>query len=496
MAITITKTPAAFSYAFNPIEVEFSNGLTVANSSIVIDATAGLPTWGTSIDFYVNSELISFVYIYTTFNDFYNDLNQNFILKQYFIITKVGNVITLTAYDNDDLNINVITSPAFAPTTVTVTNATDLEKSVFLAVVIWNGTIYVPSSFDKSHKFLKDGKAYFNIAEAFAFQELEIPENALTAFVPFLTVTLNYKLQYGSETEGVSITSELFAINGQFNADYLGNEIDSNVFLTASPRTIFSKDDEPRFLSFIALDDCIDIELIINAIDADDNTVQIVKTIADLQKGELVNIPISYFALDLDAHANAPFVEYNLQLHYETQSTQFTTEVFTIECNRQVDLNYSTFLFLNSRGGIDTISFTGETEETTTFTGLSYQKTNPTGSNQNKSEQHKIRYTFKQYSGFFDDWQQFNYIEELLNSKEVFWLKDTELKRIVIERSDFKKGSQNDDIYSAEFEFVLDTDAIAADLSNAPTSAGTAVTLPPVTITYPISIDYAPDPEL
>jgi len=487
MAITLTTLPAVFQYAGNPIDVEFTNDTSVANSIITFNATGGVPSSGAVITLYFDNEVVAFTYNYLNFTAFYNDLRQNYIIKRYFSLSLASNVITMTAYTNDDLNIDVVTDSNFTPCTKTVTNATGLGIDVYLGVAIHDGTTYKPTSFDKSHKVQKDGKAYFNIAEAFGFSKLDIPSNALLAFNVFDGETKKYRLEYAehenSTTGLIYLSSDLFAINGAFNDDYLGNDIHNNIFLTASPRTIFTKDNEPRFLSFLAFTDYEDIEMQINAIDFEGDEYSYVKYINDLSAGDLIHIPICYEALGLDSESEAPFYMYELHIQYNVGATQYQTETFTIECNRQVSLNYSTFLFLNSRGGIDTISFEGETEETTVFSALEYQQTKTTGLNESKSEQHRIAYRFKQYSGYYDDWEMFQYIEELLNSKEVFWYKDGELKRVIIENSDFDRGSIHDDIYSVEFDFRLGSDDVAADLDFAPTTSGASVVItPPSTI--------------
>lgn len=494
MAITLNEIPPVFAYSGNQMHVEFTNDAAVQNSVIQFNASAGNPSQGALVKLYFDNEELEFVFNHLNLTAFFNELRQNYIIKRSFAVTLAANVITMTAHSNDDLNIHAITTSNFAPCTVSVSNAKELGINIYLAVAIWNGTAFIPSSFDKSHKIQRDGKAYFNISEAFVFSDMNIPNTALTGFYPFKSEVLKYRIEYAENDNNatglVHLTSDLFAINGKLNSDsdYLGNSIHNNIFLTASQRKAFNKDDEPRFLSFLAFADYTAIELKINAIDFEHNEYFFVKNIPNLSKGELVHIPISYRSLGLANESQAPFQKYEVFIQYNVGANEYTTETFIVECNRQVSLNYETFLFLNSRGGIDTISFEGETEETATFSSLTYKK--DADVIETKSEQHRIEYRYKQYSGYYDDFKSFQYIEELLNSEEVFWLKNGELKRIIIERDTFEKGSKNDSIWQMEFEFMLNKTAVASEIAFAPTTFGNDVVIIPPTTIDPDTIQY------
>lgn len=497
MAVTIVEHPQTFAYADNSIPVIFDVGQTAAVSAILCDASQGTPSQGATIKFYFDDEVVEFTYNYSTFQDFYNDVASNYIIRTYFNAVFNTNQFTLTAYENDDLGIVVDVSANFTPCSVTITQGGMDEIRVLLGIDIWNGLIFKPTKFDKSHKVASDGKASFNLAPAFPFPDFAFGTDAFNGFYPFITEAIKYRLRYAEQlptgTGQIHFTSSpLYALNGGFSEYYRGSMIHPDNFLTASPRYIISRDDEPRFLSVLATADINNCEIRVIAYDFTDTAHVINKPVSNMTAGQLQHIPVSYFALDLASHANAPFYKYTLEFISVYASNGQTSEMMTIECDRSVVHNYATFLFTNSRGGIDTIAFLGDTEETTDFSKLALQRTTGEGLYELRSQQHRLAYSFKQYTGYYDDYDRFCYLEELFNAAQVWIWRDGEAVPIEITSNDFEKGNPLDTVWSAEFEFTLKHNDVAADLKFA--TKVTAVTTPPIVITPPPTVDHYEEP--
>jgi hypothetical protein len=482
-----------FAYANNDINVVFETGAAAVNGSIVINRTNGTPQQGATIGFFFEDEEVNFIYTYASFLDFYNDVSSNYILSSYFKATYNNNSFTLTAYAAENLGIEIKTSANFAPCMVTVTEGGAAEVRVLLGVDIWKGFIYKPTKFDKSHKADSFGLCSFNIAPAFDFEDFTFIGADFIGFHPRITKALKYRLRYAEQTAtGTSQTytaSQLFALNGGFSSSYLGSAIDSNNYLTASPRYMISRDDEPRFLTVLATSNINNCEIRIIAYDFNnaDHTIQ--KVLNAMEMGDLQLIPISYKALNLGTHASAPFYKYTLEFTAVTGSEGIGSEVFTIECDRAVHHNYSTFLFLNSRGGIDTISFVGATEAKTDFSKLQLQRTTGEGLHEKMSDQHRLEYSYKQYTGYYDDYDLYCYLEEFLQAKQVWWLQNGAPTQIEITPRELEKGDLKDTLWSAEFEFYLLNNDIAADLKfaakvTAPTPTAPTVQHPPSVVHY------------
>ena len=468
MAITISDL-ANLAFNGNPISVVFTSDSVAENTTIEFGNQYSTPSNSSVIKIFFDKESIEIVYLFTTWNDFFLYLSQHFIIKRYFAVSSAGDKITLTSFKKESLNALVIVDSDFSPATVVVSEGGIDKISVLLGVNIWNGTAFLPSNFDKSHTVQLDSKAYFNIAEAFVFAAMEINEAALISFAPFFGNSIAYQLEYAERTadglaSATTTSNDFFVINGRFNQAYLGTAIVSENFLTASERHLFNKDNEPRFLSLIASDDFTSVVLKIKAYDFSDSDFDIEKTLVNIDKGQILNIPIGYNILGLNASANGPFYKYEVLVEYVADSETLETETFYIDCNRQTDLNYETFLFLNSRGGIDTLSFTGESEQTTAFDSLQYNRSKTSGLNEMRTEQHRIQSSAKQYSGFYDDIRAFNYIEELLNSEAVWKWENGQLKKIVIENTSFEKGSVHEGVFDMDFEYSFAVDAVASDI--------------------------------
>ena len=462
MAITVQTYPDTFRYAGNDIPVVLDVGQVADTASVVISATSGAPPAGAIITFFFDTEELEFNYNYTSFVDFFTALNSSYLLRRYFDVSYSNNVITLTSFTTDDLNLQVLTS-SFAPAVVTVQQGGTPDIRCLLGIDIYDGTRYVPTDFDKSHRIASDGRASYNIASAFIFQKLDLDHQADS----FLTKAIKYRLRYAQQGGEVFLsTNDLFVVQGAFDKYYIGSSIAPGNYLTASPRFLRSRDDEPRFLSVIATADYTQCKLTIRATDFQNTTHTYIRNLQDLLKGEILNFTVSHQGLGLESESEAPFYKYSVQFDYYIGADAYSTETITIECDRSVVHNYATFLFLNSRGGIDTISFIGDTEYSTEFSGLQVQKDAAHNLATTETAQHALQYTYKQYSGYFDDYDYFCYIEELLNAEEVWWLKDGTAQPIVINRDIKEKGSPLSDLWQLDFEFMLAKNAKVAALKN------------------------------
>ena len=494
MALTISDI-AEFNYNGNPILVNFESDQTAANSVFQFSNPYGIPTIGSVIKLYFDNEEVIITYNFATFTDFYNYLNQHFVIKRYFSVVQAGVNITLTSFNKESLNLSAVTDADFTPAVLTITEGGIAAVDVLLGVNIWDGTDFIPSNFDKAHKVQLDSFAYFNIAEAFVFDAIDIPHDALTGFNPFVMDTIKYELEFAERTvsalsQVTKTNIDLFSINGKVNQNYIGSAITSKYLLTAARRSAFNKDDEPRFASFLVTEDFTNVKLKITAYDFNDVTYLIEKTLDNCTKGDIVNIPISYNSLGLNASEDGPFHKYKVFVEYDLTDTTYQTETFSVECNRHLDLNYATFLYLNSRGGIDTVSFIGETEETTSFERLEYQRQTTTGLKEVRTEQHRIQQSFKQFTGFYDDWREWNTIEEFYNSEEIFWWKDGQLKKVIINTSNFDKESKTDDLFESDFEFLLSTDDVSPNLNFA---EFVTLEIPSIELRSPTAIGYHVD---
>lgn len=497
MAISIQSSPAKFAYAGNPINFVLSIGTAASAGTIVFDATAGEPTWGSDIKVYVNQEEVVFSYEYSDFQNFYNDISSNYIIHKYFGVAYATDVITLTSHTSENLSLSVVTDAFFAPCTVAVTEGGMTEENILLGVDVWNGTAYIPTNFDKQHRAAPDGTAAFNISGAFVFEDVAIPSTAFTGLNTFEISAKKYRLRYAQlNSSGLQqmffTNNDLYAVNGAFAKNYLSSDLHHENYLTASPRYIRNADTEPRFLAVLAIGDYTGCVLQVTAHDMDATTHIITKNMPDISEGQILYIPVWYVRLGLDLDANAPFYKYDLQFQFTYDSIQYSTETFTIECNRTVYHNYHTYLYVNSRGGIDTVSFTGDVEEVAMIKALEYQRESGTQLTESKKEQQQIHYAYKQYTGHYDDFKKFGYIEELLMASQVWWYHDSELIEIVIQSDDFEKGPINEVIQNDSFEFVLVNNDVVADVRYAAIKTGTPK--PTITTDTQPTVGTIPDP--
>lgn len=468
MATTLNKQPALLSFIGNPMMAQFTSGYAAQNGVVQIDCTGGLPSSSETFTIVTDVETIIFkTGTYAAVADFVTAIEADYRIQNLFTVSEASSVISLTTREKVDLNLSASELMTNATISVTTLGGRSTTNFCLCAVDVYDGSNYVPSGFDKELEFDEDGNADFDIRTAFDLEYDTI--NSLAAFTPFQSSNglAQYKIRFSERTEANYAAFEvnnnpLFAILGKWSNDFIGTEINNQQWQTIQARSQTISESQPMFLTFAADLTPTAASLKIDAYEADGTKTTISKTITVPNKGEVWHYPVGYNQLSLETEANAPFSYYDVYLHHDSTET----EKMRFPVDRETRANEAIFIFWNSRGGVDSVRLFGETEFVTEHLGDTIEREQSDGTLKTELTNARLMYRYKQYSGFFDDFDRFNNLDELLNSEKVFWYKNGTLKEVVIvARPNIEKGSDFKNLWELEFEFMSAFDANAPEVT-------------------------------
>lgn len=492
MAIVVASQPDFLAFAGNPINFTLSRAASSAASGyFTLDFTGGFPAVGETLTLSWLNESLTFTasasaslaadelpaatHATPTAALVKTQLESNWQIHRHFVVTEASDVVTLTARTKSDETLDIDTN--FANLTSSATDGGRADTlEIVAAVEEYDGTTWQETGYEKAHTLNDIGQATFNVAQAFQLG-YDIPVNltsyaAITAINACQLFRLRYTDRVNTVLGAIERTASKLALAGARPADQINDLIYIRHFLTTSPRYLKASTTQPLYLAFVASDTLTTAELRVTVYEFDGTTHTLTYAIGALSIGQMVYLPCGYVQLDLLNDANEPFYKWDCLVRYGNAYGTMDTETITFEADFAEYDNEAVFLFQNSRGGIDSIRFTGATDSMTAVTRQSAQYTDSNDVQHTQHYDHQLQYNYKQYSGYMSNAYNIDYLDELLLSQKVWWYKDGDLHDVNIDTTTFEKYSSDDVVYALEFEFSSSYSEPAPRHSFMPTMAG------------------------
>lgn len=440
-----------------PVRIKQS-GVAAQNLAIEINFNVGFGSDGDALTINFDDESVIFTAKDnpTGVNEFLSDsstsankigeahevITSNWLINKHFQTFLTGNVIYLFSREKKDHNASV----EGANIQILWTGGMNHDIAFGCGVEVYNGSDFIPTNYDKLFPVDGTGTSHFNIKDAFDLG-FDIPSNATISKAEngAKTYRVAYYRKMNGIAEALQRTGNLLVINGASEHDDF-NWFGLPKYLTTFGSKQVTRKETPQWISIantIAYSNVV-MEVSYTKIDGAIHSFQVY--LGDLDLG-LYHIQVGHDQLNLSSHGDIK--SYDVRILYGGNNSDFRT--YTID-NREYN-NIQTFVFHNSKGGIDTLICTGETEFKTEFTNQEAER-EVEGFNIIQKYNAEIGYQYKQYSGYLRSRKEQQYFDELLLSEKVWWLVGDELTEIFITSKANQKASTNDDLFSTDFEFT------------------------------------------